>query len=234
PQACDDGVVACRVEGSDRWVVHVDRASGRREEWPQTRADAPQWPTRSGDFILYVRDSKPRGLRALDTRTGRVHPVRYAGLGAEGPGPLFVVARGADVAVTFASQDKTHINARTIATGTCPPAAVADTLQIAGRWAVRLGVYDPRVCWLPDEDALFASILVSDPAEEAAMCVLRRGGRLRRVTYGLRAARAPVCAAGTLAFLVERGELHRAAVDPHQFAVPSVRVFAPAAPAPTP
>ena len=192
--------------------------------------DEPQSAAPVGDWILYVRGGAEPELRALDARHARVLPVRFAGLARGAAVPLWVSTRGADVAVTFRTEASATGPAHTVvATGTWPAAAGRDTVDIAGRWATQAALYDPRTAWVPDEDALFASIALPDLPEEAALVVLTPGGGMRRLSYGVHAARAPQPTTTGVEFLYGSGHGLRVALDAAQLALPEVPVF-PAAP----
>jgi len=189
-------------------------------------AENPQSPCAIGPYIVYVRGTRDAELRTLDTRTGRVHPVRFAGLARGAATPLAVTARGNEVAVTFAQGPaKDGQTQHVLATGTWPAATPGDTVDVTGRWATRLALYDPRVAWIPDQDALFASVALPDLPERAALCVVTPKGRVRRLSYGVQAARAPVAAAGRLEFLCGTDDRRSIALDPAQLVLPEGRVF---------
>lgn len=189
-------------------------------------SEDPQSACAIGPWVVYVRGRGTPELRALDTRTGRVLPVRFAGLSRGAATPLALCVRGNDVAVTFAPGSAPGAAPRhVLATGVWPAAAVRDTVDVAGRWATRLALYDPRTAWVPDQDALFASVALPDLPERAALYIVPPNGRARRLSYGVQTPRAPLAGPGSLEFVCGVDDRRRVALAPAQLVLPDARVF---------
>ncbi len=225
--AGDAAIVTVRNDGLTRWICSTDLRTGHSTEFAATRGDAPAWPAATGDAILYVRTAPPGGLRALDPESGEIRPVRFAAIEASVARPVFITARGRDLSVTFERGGKSSV----VATGEWPGwTAGHDTLDVPGRWATALQLHDPRTAWVPDTDALFASVTLADSTPDvAALCVVQ-GATLRRLTYGVvepRAAIAQRRAGGqlTLVFVAGRNDLCRAPLRVEDLRIPTVRVF---------
>jgi hypothetical protein len=226
--AADGALVTVRNDGLVRWICITDARTGHRTEFAGTRAVAPAWPAATRDAILYVRSAPPAGLRALDPRTGEIRAVRFAAIDPSVARPVFVTARDRDLSVTFERTGASNV----VATGTWPGwTAGHDTLDVPGRWATALKLFDPRTAWVPDADALFASVALADSsADVAALCVVH-GASLRRLTYGITEPRAAIARRGTsgsatLLFLTGRDNFCRAPLHNEDLRIPSARVFA--------
>ena len=97
-----------------------------------------------------------------------------------------------------------------------------------------MGLADPVTCWVPEGDALVASLAFSAEsdaarAERSTLSVVQTGGNLRRLTYGLEAARRPALGGGQIAFVTGGGELRVAPIAPEALRIPAVRSYALAA-----
>ncbi len=218
-------------DGSSQ-LAEIDLATAALRVHAATAADMPRSPCYVDDALLYVRGAGSGGLHVLEPG-GRVHAVVLAGLTAGEAQPLFVTARGRDIAITFARPQRQLDSHRIVATAVWPATVTADTaVVLAGRWATQLSLADDAVAWVPDADRLVGCVVVRELDEEGAvigsfstLAVFAADGRLRTLGYGLDTPRRPVLRAGHIAFLTANAELRTAPLDADDLRIPEVRVF---------
>ena len=230
--AAGGAALACLLgdPGAARLAVG-DLATGEWSVLESTRDDEPASPAWIGGEVVYVRRRDPPGLRVIDPITQRRRRVALSGLRDEEAVPERVTTRGRDVAITYRRGSARHPLDRVLVTATWPEAAGGADVVLAGRWATELRLADPSLCWVPESDALLASLaLVSSDdtpaAAGASLCVVLPDGLVRRLTYGLEAPRRPVFGSGRLAFLTGGGDLRFAPLAAADLGFEVPRVFA--------
>jgi len=222
PAPDGDGLVCIQANADSRVIATWNGSAPAYEHFEITRADAPRSPTAIGDAVLYVRSVPPIGLRVLDRSTGRVHPVRLQGLGDDVAVPVAVTARGRDVAVTYARPHDAE--RRILATCEWPPGA-SGAVEMPGRWATSLQLADDAIAWLPEGDAVIASLRIDDAARASALCAVHPKGRVRRLSFDFPGARRPALDGARIAFVDGTGALHTGLWDAHAARLPAVRTF---------
>jgi len=222
PARDGDGIVCIQGSGESRVIARWHPGASSYERYEVTRADRPRSPTAVGEAILYVRCVPPIGLRVLDRSTGRVHPVRLQGLDADTAVPRAVTARGRSVAVTYVGpNDDEH---RILATCEWPRDARGE-VEMPGRWATSLQFADDAVAWLPEGDAIVASLSIGDEAAASALCAVHRNGYVRRLSFDFPGARRPALAGTRVAFVDGSGAVHAGTWNPDRAKLSAVRTF---------
>ncbi len=215
-------------------VATLDLESGGLQALASTAADAPVSPCFVGGAILYVRGAGSGGLRALSPESQRVRPVYFSGLDPAEATPLFVTARGSDVAITYVRSRRERDDQRVLATAAWPAAAAATDTAIVlhGRWASQLALADHAIAWVPGADRLLACVAIRELDAEgrdaggfSSLAVVAAGGHMRVLAFDLTAPRRPAPAPQKLAFIVERSQLCTAPLRAEALRVPELRVF---------
>jgi hypothetical protein len=220
-----------QLDGSTR-LAEVDLTNAALRVHDATAADMPRSPCYVGDALLYVRGAGSGGLRVLEPN-GRVRAVYLAGLTSGQAQPLFVAARGRDIAITFIQAQREIDSHRIVVTAAWPAVAPADTaIVLPGRWATQLSLADEGVTWLLDADRLIGSLAVNEVDENggviggfSTLAVFGSDGRLRTLGLGLDKPRRPVLGPVHIAFLTAGTDLRTAALEAEDLRIPEARVF---------
>ncbi|HZL84817.1 MAG TPA: glycosyltransferase family 39 protein [Candidatus Krumholzibacteria bacterium] len=220
-----------QLESSTR-LAEVDLTNAVLHVHDATAADMPHSPCYVGDALLYVRGAGSGGLRVLEPN-GRVRAVYLAGLTSGQAQPLFVAARGRDIAITFIQPQREIDSHRIVVTAVWPAVAPADSaIVLPGRWATQLSLADEGVTWLLDADRLIGSLAVNEVDENgdviggfSTLAVFDSDGRLRTLGLGLDKPRRPVLGPGHIAFLTAGADLRTAALEAEDLRIPEARVF---------
>ena len=142
-------------------------------------------------------------------------------------------ALGAEVAVTYVRARRERDEHRIVATALWPHVAPGDTaVVLPGRWATQLSLADDAVTWAPGQDHLVGSIAIRELDEDgsvvgsfASLAVFASDGRLRALSFGIRAPRHPVLGPDHIAFLSDDATLRIAPLRAAALQFPRVQVF---------